>query len=258
MPAKIDSPKIGSPKPRDGKQASRDDALVIGLVNNMPDGAIKATERQFVTLLDAAAGARTVSLRPMILPDVPRHPAARAELLAHYEDVTTLAPGDVDALIVTGAEPRTERLEDEPYWHSFTRLVDWAKDNTVSSVFSCLAAHAAALHLDGIARRPLQGKLHGLFDCERRNDHPLTASMPGQYAAPHSRLNELALEELAAKGYQVLTGSARAGADLFVRDGESLFVFFQGHPEYDARSLLAEYHRDIVRFIKGERASYSG
>ena len=36
----------------------------------------------------------------------------------------------------------------------------------------------------------------------------------------------------------------------------SLFLFFQGHPEYDADSLLREYRRDIGRFLRGERERY--
>jgi homoserine O-succinyltransferase len=33
-------------------------------------------------------------------------------------------------------------------------------------------------------------------------------------------------------------------------------VFLQGHPEYDPDSLLREFHRDIGRFLKGEREAY--
>jgi homoserine O-succinyltransferase len=36
----------------------------------------------------------------------------------------------------------------------------------------------------------------------------------------------------------------------------SLFVFFQGHPEYDPQSLCREYRRDIARFLTGERDDY--
>jgi homoserine O-succinyltransferase len=40
---------------------------------------------------------------------------------------------------------------------------------------------------------------------------------------------------------------------MFARQGRSLFVFLQGHPEYDALSLLGEYRRDFARFLRGER-----
>jgi homoserine O-succinyltransferase len=44
----------------------------IGLVNSMPDAALEATERQFIELIDAAAGDVPVRLRFFSLPDVPR------------------------------------------------------------------------------------------------------------------------------------------------------------------------------------------
>ena len=37
---------------------------------------------------------------------------------------------------------------------------------------------------------------------------------------------------------------------------KSLFVFFQGHPEYEAWSLLGEYRRDIGRFLRRESEAY--
>ena len=59
-------------------------------------------------------------------------------------------------------------------------------------------------------------------------------------------------------GYRLLTRSAAAGADAFVREeqGGSLFVFFQGHPEYETDTLAREYRRDVGRFLRGEREHY--
>ena len=47
-----------------------------------------------------------------------------------------------------------------------------------------------------------------------------------------------------------------AGADMFVKQRSSLFLFVQGHLEYDSRALFREYRRDIRRFLSGERDSY--
>jgi homoserine O-succinyltransferase len=64
-------------------------------------------------------------------------------------------------------------------------------------------------------------------------------------------------DELTACGYSVLTRSEQAGADVFVkRRQKSLFVHFQGHPEYGAQTLLREYRRDIKRFLRKERETY--
>jgi homoserine O-succinyltransferase/O-acetyltransferase len=55
----------------------------------------------------------------------------------------------------------------------------------------------------------------------------------------------------------VLTQSAEGGVDSFVKKKKrSLFVHFQGHPEYGAHTLLKEYRRDIKRFLRRERETY--
>jgi homoserine O-succinyltransferase len=157
---------------------------------------------------------------------------------------------------VTGTEPKAANLAEEPYWPAFTKLVDWAARHTISTIWSCLAAHAAVLHLDGIERVPLTEKCIGVFDCDKLADHPLTVNLPSRSAVPHARWNGLSEEVLLANGYQVLTRSSAAGIDTFVRQEESLFLFFQGHPEYGAGALLNEFRRDAGRFLRRERDRY--
>src|SRR4029077_10668579 len=143
-----------------------------------------------------------------------------------------------------------------PFWGSLTRVLEWAECHTYSTILSCLAAHAGILHIDGIARRPLGDKRFGVYECVRVSDHPLTAAAPSHLQMPHSRWNEIPEEALQACGYRVLTRSEDAGVDTFVKQRKSLFVFFQGHPEYEASTLLLEYRRDIGRFLRGERETY--
>ena len=37
---------------------------------------------------------------------------------------------------------------------------------------------------------------------------------------------------------------------------QSLFLHFQGHPEYQAQTLFKEYRRDIKRYLRSERETY--
>jgi len=136
--------------------------------------------------------------------------------------------------------------------------VDWAGRNTDSTIWSCLAAHAAVLYADGVERQPRKEKLFGVFNCDVVRAHALTAGMPSRISVPHSRHNDLAAAALIANGYRILSQSTAAGVDMFVgRDhGASLFLFFQGHPEYDADSLAREYRRDLGRFLRGERDNF--
>jgi homoserine O-succinyltransferase/O-acetyltransferase len=230
--------------------------IVIGLVNNMPDAALRTTERQVRTLLSRAAGEVPVSLRVFSLPDLPRSEAGRAHVGQFHEPIGALWTSQVDALIVTGTEPKAVTLEDEPYWPTLTRLVDWAEEHTISTIWSCLAAHAAAHYLDGVERQPLDGKLCGVFDCDKAADHRLVDGGPPRWCVPHSRYNELPEAALVRAGYRILTRSPEVGADTFVKERKSLFLFLQGHPEYDSTALFGEYRRDIRRFLSGESDCY--
>src|SRR5262249_55955220 len=213
---------------------------------------LEATERQFIALLEAASGEVRVRLRFYSLPGLSRSERGQRHVDKFYRGLRELPDSGVDALIVTGTEPRAASLRNAPYWHRLAELVDWAEASTISTVWSCLAAHAAVLHLDGIARHPLPDKCFGVFDCATLVEHPLTAGQ-ARLVVPHSRWNGLREDELRARGYDVLTCSAQAGVDMFARQGRSLFVFLQGHPAYDALSLLGEYRRDFGRFLRRER-----
>jgi homoserine O-succinyltransferase len=229
----------------------------IALVNNMPDPALEDTEMQFMELLDAASGDVPVRISLYSLPAVPRGERAQEHLNSFYFSIDSLWNKSFDAVIVTGTEPRHSDLRQEPYWRSLTTVFDWAERNTVSTVLSCLAAHASVLHSDGIQRQPLKDKKFGVFQAESILDHELTRRATRPLSFPHSRWNEAPEHALIACGYSILTRSAQAGPDLFVKQKrKSLFVHFQGHPEYGAQTLLKEYRRDIKRFLRYERETY--
>ncbi len=229
-------------------------AIHVGLVNNMPDAALRATELQFARLLKASAGTLDVRLRLFSLRSIPRSADARSRMAGFYDDAAFLQAANIDALIITGAEPSAAGLRDEPYWAELAQLIDWAEIGTISTLFSDLAAHAAVLHLDGIEGRPLAEKLSGVYDTARAEDDPLFFNTAAQVAVPHSRRSNIAESDLAAKGYHVLSRLQNGQADIFTREpaGQSRFVFFQGHPEYDPGTLGHEYLRDMGRFLRGE------
>ena len=245
-----ESDKVGSDR------GVGDRVLTIGLINNMPDAALQATERQFMRLLEAGAGENHIHLHRFSLPSVKRSQSAQWRIEQQYTDIAEIDRLSIDGLIVTGAEPNAATLRQEPFWHDLIEIVDWAKANTRSTIWSCLAAHAAVLHLDGIERRRLINKCSGIYQTFKVSGHWLTDDLDRPFAVAHSRLNELSAGDLAGNGYQLLTHSPEAGVDIFAKQFGSHFVFFQGHPEYEALSLEREYLRDISRFLAGERDAY--
>jgi homoserine O-succinyltransferase len=235
---------------------SSDRPIVIGLVNNASNRALKATETQFLRLLLAAAPSVPLCVKRFTFPEFPRASPPRGCMDDAYADLAALYEGNVDALIVTGMEPQTSRLDHEPMWESFQKLVDWAEDRSLPVMWSCLAAHAAVFHLDGVERVHASTKVSGVFDCEVvATEHPLMAGMSPRWAIPHSRQFGVPEESLAVSGYRVLSRCPKIGVDAFVKDSLP-FLFLQGHPEYDADALLREYTRDARRYLIGERDLY--
>jgi homoserine O-succinyltransferase len=221
----------------------------------MPEAAWAAAEAQFRRLIAPVDGSRSVDLSLYFIEEVPRSPAARDRMSRTYAPLSDLEGRPLDALIVTGAEPRASRLEDEPFFPALADLADWSETHTVSTLWSCLAAHAAVRRFDGVRRRPLRRKCSGVFPLHATGSHALLAGFEGPLKSPHSRLNGVAARDLVAHGYEVLTRCSGGGVDLFVRDGACLQVFVQGHPEYDAETLMLEHRRDARRHLKGELAA---
>jgi homoserine O-succinyltransferase len=257
----IASPALAPAQPREadalanGRQAEAS-IITIGLINSMPDSALQSTERQFTGLLQAAAGDHRIHLHCFSLPSLKRSPQAKQLMQGRYRDITDLGRLRFDGLIVTGAEPNADALPKEPFWKELTEVIDWAKTNTRSSIWSCLAAHAAVLHLDGIERYRLDAKCSGIYDCVNATDDWLTKDLKSSNKVPHSRLNALRKSDLVTSGYQILTESHEAGVDIFAKLFRSRFVFLQGHPEYEALSLQREYLRDITRYLSRQRDDF--
>ena len=232
-------------------------ALHVGLVNNMPDAALRATELQFARLLKEAsavlgAHAMDVRLQLFSLPQIPRNEAVQSRMEGFYANAALLPAAGLDALIITGAEPRTADLRQEPYWGALAQLVEWADHGVISTYFSSLAAHAAVLHRDNIDRRLLPRKLSGVYAARGSADDLLLAGMPAETRVPHSRRNDVDEDALVGAGYRILSRLSDGGVDLFTRRGAGLQIFAQGHPEYDSGMLGREYLRDLGRFLQDE------
>src|SRR5207253_3987293 len=115
----------------------------------------------------------------------PRGERVQQHLCDFYFNFHDLWNSRFDAVIVTGTEPCSSNLRDEPYWPVLAELLDWAERNTVSAVLSCLAAHASVLHSDGINRHRLSDKQFGVFASSRVADHALTSHTGDLLRFPH-------------------------------------------------------------------------
>ena len=80
----------------------------------MPDSALGATERQFARLISEASGDFDVRLTLAALETVPRAEKTRAAMGESYRRLEQLRYAALDAVIITGAEPRSPDLTSSP------------------------------------------------------------------------------------------------------------------------------------------------
>lgn len=229
-------------------------ALHIGLLNMMPDAAFQVTEQQFMRLVGGSSQMAHFHVHCFTVGGLPRNDATRAYIARHYEDISSLHADGLDALIVTGANVANPRLDQEPFYQPLTEVIGWASEHVTSVLCSCLSTHALMKFLHGIDRRPLPRKQWGVYSHRVVvPGHPLLRGINTRFDVPHSRYNAITRDQFEEAGFTILVESAEAGVHAAVSDDQFRRVYFQGHPEYDANSLLKEYKREVLRYFNGER-----
>lgn len=241
-----------------GRAAEQDiRPLHIGLLNMMPDAAIEATERQFFRLIGSSNSVSQFHMHPFTLDSIQRSDAAREHIENYYEPWDELKERGLDALIISGANVTQPDLAKEIFWDELSSVISWADTNVTSTLCSCLATHSVLLKSYGISRESLKEKCWGVFEHKvKLSDHPLVRDLDTRQWVPHSRFNDISREQMEAAGLHVLVEGTEPGVQLAVSPDGFRFVFFQGHPEYDAISLMKEYKREVGLYIDAKRNDY--
>ncbi|MEL6721716.1 MAG: homoserine O-succinyltransferase [Pseudomonadota bacterium] len=227
--------------------------LHIGLLNMMPDEALQATERQFLRLIGESNPVAQFHVHPFSLPQIVRHAETQAYIDRYYDTFDHLRDEGLDALIITGANVQGTELSAQPFWQPLQTVLDWAADTVTSTLCSCLATHAVLQSRYQQKRQRQVRKTWGVYRHEVTDPtHPLTRQVNTRFDVPHSRWHVVTPEQFHAAGLPILVQSPEAGVHLATSPDGLRFVMFQGHPEYDAISLLKEYKREMQHFISGD------
>ncbi len=228
--------------------------LHIGFLNMMPDAALVATERQFIQLIGNSNPIAQFFVYPFSVPGIERGENASEHIQKHYFEFEQLAEQGLDALIITGANVTDPSLTKEPFWNPLIDVVRWAEENVASVYCACLATHALVKHYHDIDRRHLDQKQWGVYSHKVTDPgHPLLRNVNTRFDAPHSRFNDVSREQFEAVGMHVLAENPDIGVLLAVSPDRFRVIYFQGHPEYAAISLLKECKREVFRYAQGER-----
>jgi homoserine O-succinyltransferase len=229
----------------------------IGVLNMMPDAALEATERQFLSLIGESNKLAQIYVHLFTLPELERGPEAKAHIEKYYSSFSQIKKDGLDGLIITGANVVDPDLTKAPFYAPLEEVIDWAWDNVASTVFSCLATHALMALKYGQKRSLMPEKLWGVYTHKAADIfHPLVQGLNTDFDVPHSRNNTITREQFENAGLRILIDSDEAGVHVVSSKDGFRRIMMQGHPEYDIRSLLKEYIREIKNYAEGRRVAY--
>jgi len=123
---------------------------------------------------------------------------------------------------------------------------------------SCLATHALMKQLYGINRQLLPGRNGAYIAIGSPNTViRCCVNVNTRFDAPHSRYNAITAAQLEAAGLTILVEGEDAGRTHGGEPRPVPFYLLPGPiPNMNYNSLLKEYKREVLRFIRGELDSY--
>ncbi|MBT5542017.1 MAG: homoserine O-succinyltransferase [Gammaproteobacteria bacterium] len=229
--------------------------LHVALLNLMPDAALQATERQFISLL-GSSNEFLVHVYPTSIDIGSRGQEYQKYIQDYYNDIQSIYGMPIDGLIISGANPSKPNISEESFWSPLIEVMNWADQEVNSILCSCLATHALMKAKFNIDRKIRDSKSWGVFSHNLLNtNHALTQDLTNDFEGPHSHYYDIPREEIEKTELQILAENDEAGFFLASTENSDL-VLFQGHPEYDKKSLLKEYQREIENFVNGLRSDY--
>ncbi len=243
----------------------------IGLLNLMPAAAMQSTENQWMRYISNTV----LQVEPVFVKfddDIRERPGSSREgYLKNYIPFSEVASEGLDALIVTGDNLELKKdtssiealeFDEINYGEDFKKVIDWARENVFSTIYSCLASHFALNYLHGMNRVVPGSKIFGVYEhqVDKNSKHPLLRSIDDHIRAPHSRWGTIDNSEFKDSDVEILCSSEEVGW-LLASDSNNLGgydLYLQGHPEYDKYDLHAEFLRDWQQGQKMPKGYYAG
>ncbi len=169
----------------------------IGILNLMPAASMQETEAQWLRYMSNTV----LQVEPVLIKfdDDSREleGASRTEILSRYTAFSKVVDKGLDGLIVTGDNLEIKETPSGRQLFDYTKVkhsrpleevIEWARKNVHSTIYSCWGAHYAMGHLYGLERELTAQKTFGVYRHridEERSD--ITQGMDDEISAPHSR-----------------------------------------------------------------------
>ncbi len=173
--------------------------------------------------------------------------AKPSHLEKFYKTFEEIKGEKYDAMIVTGAPVEKLDYEEVLYWPELTEILDYARENVFSTMFICWAAQAALYHYYGVPKLAYDEKLFGVYDYQLGETGLLLKGFDDEFWVPQSRYSYNRAEDLLQHDDLRVWASREDTGVHLASTADYRLVFISGHWEYDERTLLGEYERDLKR-----------
>jgi len=215
--------------------------LKIAILNLMPTKI--ATETQLARLLGNSPLQVELELVQMSTHESRNTP--QEHMLAFYKTFDQIKNQKFDGMIITGAPVEHLEFEDVDYWKELCEIMEWTKTNVTSTFHICWAAQAALYYHYGIAKKPLEKKLFGVFP--HYKEYAASMLMRGfddVFMVPQSRHTTIDRADVLQVPQLKILASSKEGGIYAVTTKLGRQIFITGHSEYDGDTLKLEYLRD--------------
>lgn len=218
--------------------------LKIAILNLMPTK--ETTETQILRLLgNTPLQVEFVLLHPKTHTSKNTSPEHLETFYKTFDDVKGQK---FDGMIITGAPVEHLEFEEVNYWEELQQILDWTKQNVISTLHICWAAQAGMYHHFGVPKYLLDTKVFGVFPhTVNAKNVKLLRGFDEMFYVPQSRHTEVRREDIEKiDELDILSESEETGVYIAgTKDGKHIFV--TGHSEYDPLTLKWEYDRDALK-----------
>ncbi|MDF9824101.1 homoserine O-succinyltransferase [Breznakia sp. PF5-3] len=216
--------------------------LILNLMPNKID-----TEIQLLRLISKSPLQIDVDFLKM-KSHVSKH-TSMSHLSKFYLDFDEIYENRYDAMVITGAPLEHLTFNEVDYWEELCTIMNWSKRHIFSTVHICWGAQAGLYYHYDIDKVQYDQKLFGIYAQQVQSNHFIMNGFDDVFDTPQSRYTGIDEEKVKANDkLEILSSSPLSGMNM-VMSKDARHIFILGHLEYDADTLVKEYHRDLEKGI---------
>ena len=160
------------------------------------------------------------------------------DLSYHYATLETVKHQYFDGLIVTGAPLEKFEFEDVDFWNEFLEIREWSRTHTRCQLFTCWGAQAALYTDFNLPKVNVEQKIFGVYE------NQIKSELPSGFQMPQSRFSKVDPRIANETPHLEILGDNQSTGPFYLRGKQQKSIYVMGHPEYQADTLVNEYHRD--------------